>query len=81
MTKLLVGFILGTAMSAFALSFWPAPAFLEAPGLRFVPVAAAPATCATDLKGTTYYDTTGNNLCVCNGTSWVDVKDASTGCS
>lgn len=83
MTRFLAGFLLATfvATAGAALSRWPFPTIVEAPGMLFIPVAAAIDTCAAGTKGLVYYDTTGANLCVCNGTNFVDVKDASTTCS
>lgn len=37
--------------------------------------------CAGGTAGGMYYDTDVNELCICNGTSWLEVSDMSTGCS
>lgn len=50
---------------------------------RIVGGSAPPAACAAGTKGTVYYDTDINKMCVCNGTNYVLMNDDSTttGCS
>jgi hypothetical protein len=50
---------------------------------RIVGSAAVPVACAAGTKGTIYYDTDINKMCVCNGTNYVLMNDDSTttGCS
>ncbi len=53
-------------------------------GSLILPIASAPpAACASGTKGTIYYDSDINKLCVCNATAYVLVDDSSTttGCS
>lgn len=53
-------------------------------GSLILPIASAPpAACASGTKGTIYYDSDINKLCLCNGTNYVLVNDDSTttGCS
>ena len=53
-------------------------------GSLILPIASAPpAACASGTKGTLYYDSDINKLCLCNGTNYVLVNDDSTttGCS
>jgi hypothetical protein len=81
MTRFFLGCILGTAALASAASYWPFPHGIEVPTVLLTPHATAPDTCTATTVGVLYYDTTGSNPCVCNGTDWVDVKDASTTCA
>lgn len=50
---------------------------------RIVGGTAPPAACAAGTKGTMYYDTDINKMCLCNGTDYVLMNDDSTtaGCS
>jgi hypothetical protein len=81
MRALFVGLVLGLTTLAGAISFWPFPNAIQVPAILLTPVAAAIDTCSAATVGVLYYDTTGANPCVCNGSDWVDVKDASTTCS
>lgn len=42
---------------------------------------APPVACAAGTKATIYYDTDLNELCICNATNWLEIKDMTTGCS
>ena len=45
------------------------------------PQSAAPATCASGVEGTVYYNSGSHQLCVCNGTAWVLSPGGSPGVS
>ncbi len=42
---------------------------------------APPVACAAGKAGAMYYDTNVNELCICNGTNWLEISDMATTCS
>lgn len=74
---LLTTFTAGVAFAVYGITFEKSMP-LEMDYIRVIPRATKPADCTAAINGAIYYDTTGNDLCVCQNTTWTTIDGGGT---